>query len=226
MNKSILIIGTQRSGTNSLARGLKPEVGLIEREPWNYNSPLVRTADFSNDWKISPFDLSRINSSTPIVIKTQSFQKPISYPKSAVEFNQVLAQKFDKNRIILLLRRNFDEHIISYTNLRYKAYLHGYWTGLAEKPWHQKDIPESYLNNVEEQRSIYKDLTEQRNMLYEIADKLNIDITWYEDLYGNDRKLSLNVIKSWSLGIDYNALNERLHPRNKYDKTNKDLTML
>lgn len=226
MNKSILIIGTQRSGTESLAKGLKPEVGLLEREPWNYNSPLVKAAVHSNNWKTSPFNLDKINSKNPIIIKTQSFQKPASYPKNSVEFNTFLSQKFDKNRIILLLRRNFDEHIISYTNLRYKVYTNGYWTGLAEKPWHQKDIPESYYNNVEEQKSIYKDLREQRNMLYEIADKLNIDITWYEDLYGNDRELSLNIIKSWSLGIDDKALNERLHPRNKYDKTNKHLTLL
>lgn len=220
LNKSILIIGTQRSGTNSLARGLKSEVGLLEREPWNYNSPLVRMADYSNDWTISPFDLNRINADTPIIVKTQSFQKPISYPKSAVDFNQVLAERFEKSRIIIIVRKNFDEHIVSYTNLRYKAYLHGYWTGLAEIPWEQKDIPQSYWDNVEEQKSIFNDLKEQRDMLFEIADKLNIGITWYEDLYGDDRDLSLKVIKSWSLNIDEVLLNDKLHPRYKYDKTN------
>lgn len=219
MNKSILIIGTQRSGTNSLARGLYPEIGLLEREPWNYNSPLVRTADYSNDWKVSPFNLSKINSEDPIVVKTQSFQKPISYPKSPVDFNITLSERFDKNRIILLLRKDFNKHLTSYTNLRYKAYLHGYWTGLAEIPWNQKDIPQSYLDNREEQKSIYDDLKKQRDMLFEIAGRLDIKITWYEDLFGDDRKLSLKLIKAWNLGIDETTLNDKLHPKYKYDKT-------
>jgi len=56
-----------------------------------------------------------------------------------------------------------------------------------------------------------------------LSKKLNIDITWYEDLFGNDRKKSLDIIKSWNLDLDSNQLNEDLHPKNKYLITSKTL---
>jgi len=224
-NKSILIIGTQRSGTTSLAfslneqiRGGKMSGFYSTREPWNYNSPHVREKDTSTDWTKTPYNLDLIET-TDVVIKTQSFQKPEHFPGTSVEFMEKLAERFNKDRIIILCRKDYDEHIISYTNLRYKVYMHGYWTGLAGKPWKFTDIPQEYLNNKEEQSIIHRYVTEQRELIFNISDKLNIDISWYEDLYGNDREVSLDLIKSWNLDIDVDKVNEDLHPRHKLDKT-------
>ena len=56
-----------------------------------------------------------------------------------------------------------------------------------------------------------------------VSKKLDIDITWYEDLYGEDRNKSLEIIKSWNLDINEELLNEDLHPRNKYLIKNKSI---
>tara|TARA_B110000483_G_scaffold10259_1_gene12067 strand:+ start:6397 stop:7101 length:705 start_codon:yes stop_codon:yes gene_type:complete len=224
-NKSILIIGTQRSGTNSLSFALHKHVngGQMNgvnstREPWNYNSPFVRGNDTSIDWTKTPYNLDLIGTSN-VVIKTQSFQKPKHFPGSSVEFMEQLAKRFNKNRIIILCRKDYDKHIISYTNLRYKVYMHGYWTGLAQKTWEFSEIPQEYLNNKEEQAIIRKHVTEQRQLISEISDKLNIGVSWHEDLFGTDRQVSLGLIQSWNLGLDADKVNRDLHPRHKLDKT-------
>lgn len=224
-SKSILIVGTQRSGTESLCFSLNKQVKggdmhgrYSTREPWNYNAPHVRENDTSTDWTKTPYNLDIVKKK-PTVIKTQSFQKPKHYPGTSVEFIQELASRFDKNRIICLCRKDYDQHIRSYTNLRYKVYMNGYWTGLAQKKWKFSDIPQDYLDNKKEQEIIHRYVSEQRNYLFEAADKLNIDISWYEDLYGNDRNLSLNLIKSWTLGVDEHKVNEDLNPKHKLEVT-------
>lgn len=230
-SKSILIIGTQRSGTESLCFSLNSQIKgetmygkYSSREPWNYNSPFVNHNDNFTDWTKTPYDLDLIKSKS-IVLKTQSFQKPKHYPGTSVEFIQELATRFDRNRIISLCRRNYDEHIRSYTNLRYKVYKNGYWTGLAQKKWKYSDIPQEYFHNNEEQEIIHKYVTEQRKFLQEASDKLDIDISWYEDLYGEDRDLSLNLIKSWRLEIDEYKVNDDLNPKHKLE-ISKSKTML
>mgnify|MGYP003652740947 CR=1 FL=1 len=224
-SKSILIIGTQRSGTNSLTFALNKEIrgGKMDgpystREPWNYNSPFVRNNDTSIDWTKTPYNLDLIETSN-VVIKTQSFQKPKHFPGSSVEFMEQLAKRFNKNRIIILCRKDYDEHIISYTNLRYKVYMHGYWTGLAQKTWELSEIPQEYLDNKEEQAIIHKYVTEQRQLISEISDKLNIGISYHEDLFGTNRQVSLELIQSWNLGVDADTVNRDLHPRHKLNKT-------
>jgi len=222
MSKSILVIGTQRSGTSNLTKSLGVDYRMDTLkwlEPWNYHSPRVRENDTSSDWTKTPYDLSLIESST-VLVKTQSHQKPKHYSGSSIDFLLELVKRFDKNRTILICRKDYDKHIISYTNLRYTIYQHGYWSGKTNLHWKQSDIPESYLHNEKEQKLIHKNVTEQRNLLFEISDKLNIGITWYEDLYGKDRNKSLDIIKSWKLGINEKRLNKNLDPKFKYDRTN------
>ena len=175
-NKSILIIGTQRSGTNSLTLALNEEIrganmtGFYStREPWNYNSPHVREKDTSTDWTKTPYNLDLIGT-TDVVVKTQSFQKPKHFPGTSVEFMEKLAERFNKDRIIILCRKDYDKHIISYTNLRYKVYMHGYWTGLAGKAWKFTDIPQEYLNNKEENHNKIETLI---NNIYDNLHKKN-----------------------------------------------------
>ena len=229
-NKSVLIIGTQRSGTNSLTYALNKQIRgegkysknmrspYTTREPWNYNSPWVRKNDTSTDWTKTPYDLDLIGT-TNVVLKTQSFQKPVHFPGTSVEFMEKLAERFDQDRIIILCRKNYDEHIISYTNLRYKVYKYGYWTGRSDAKWKVSDIPQSYFENEEEQDRIHRHVTKSRQFIHEISDKLNIGISWHEDLYGKDRDVSLNLIKSWNLNIDNEKVNSALDPKYKFDQT-------
>ena len=71
-----------------------------------------------------------------------------------------------------------------------------------------------------------KTLREEKNIIREVSEKLNIEISFYEDLYGTDRNKSLEIIKSWDIpGLDNEKLNEYLHPRKKLRKEigNKNL---
>ena len=49
-----------------------------------------------------------------------------------------------------------------------------------------------------------------------ISEQLNIPITYYEDLYGEDRIESFEIINKWELDLDPFELNDYLHPRSKY----------
>ena len=125
MNKSILIIGTPRSGTGSLSIAFNSQFGSntiygtnSTREPWNYNSPNVRLNDTSTDWTKTPYDLDLIKEGN-VILKTQSHQKPKHYPGSSIDFLLELVEKFDKKRIIIICRKDFDNHMLSFTNLRH-----------------------------------------------------------------------------------------------------------
>ena len=57
-----------------------------------------------------------------------------------------------------------------------------------------------------------------------ISTKLSIPMIYYEDLYGDDRNKSLEIIKSWKLDIDNGKLNEILNPKFRYRQLkNKDI---
>jgi len=66
---------------------------------------------------------------------------------------------------------------------------------------------------------------QERKVMFELSKLYNKDIVWYEDLYGNNRDLSLKIIKSWAFKdfeIDCIQLNEYLDPKYKYNKSNFD----
>ena len=90
--------------------------------------------------------------------------------------------------------------------------------------WREKDIPEWFLNLKDEEKKNKKDLTKNRDLLFKLSTTIDKKITWYEDLYGEDRIKSLDVIKSWNLSIDENQLNIDLNP--KYKKKKSYLTKL
>ncbi len=60
-------------------------------------------------------------------------------------------------------------------------------------------------------------MIESKKLLKELSTILNIPITWYEDLYGEDRIKSLGIIQDWGISnIDSNLLNENLDPQFRY----------
>ena len=59
-------------------------------------------------------------------------------------------------------------------------------------------------------------LKEQKKIIAGISEELNIPITYYEKLYGEDRMESFEVINKWELDLDPFQLNEYLHPSNRY----------
>jgi len=189
----ILIISPPRCGSTSLILSIRDITKYhIINEPYYIES--VR--------KVYPLVIP--NNS---VVKMLSNQVPTEFGKPTDFIKYILSIKNDYDKIILLNRRNKKQHLESWANwlVRYKR------NDDTHMIWYSDDI-EKELNQV----SYDMDLKYQVNSIYNISDKLSIPITFYEDLYGDDRELSLNIIKQWKLGIDELQLNELLNPRNKY----------
>ena len=144
---------------------------------------------------------------TNSVVKMLSNQVPTQFGTSDDFIKYILSIKSDYDRIILLNRRNKKQHLESWANwvVRYKR------NDDTHMIWYADDIKKE-LTNV----SYDRDLKYHVNRIYDIFNILSIPITFYEDLFGDDRQLSLNIIKQWDLGIDVLQLNELLNPRNKY----------
>jgi len=81
--------------------------------------------------------------------------------------------------------------------------------------WEFSNIPKEYVNQfiLDNKHKLIYDF---KTKIQTLSTLLSIPITYYEDLYGEDRELSLNIIKSWKLDIDEERLNDTLNPLNRY----------
>jgi len=61
----------------------------------------------------------------------------------------------------------------------------------------------------------------EKDWIAELSNELNIPITHYEDLYGEDRIHSFEIINNWELDLDPFKLNEYLHPKYKLKQPGK-----
>ena len=215
--KSILILGVNRSGTTSLAINLGKQIGSYIIEPWNKRK------------HINNYPISSVADKYNTVLKSIVNQKPKQCKEDFFHFLVELVEYFGIDNTIFITRQNLDEHILSYTNLMYGEYKfneHLKKTGIEDfsffsnmfKNWKISDLPKSYLYNQELQDK-YRFLISKRNhLLLKLSSHFGKKIIWYEDLYGKDRKLSLDIIKSWKFDINCNLLNEQLDPKFKYMK--------
>jgi len=197
----ILIISPPRCGSTSLLHNISVLTKYQSIfEP--YTNGLTNRV-FENEYPISLPE--------NCIVKMISYQVPKKYGKPSDFFNFILSIYKEYDKIILLNRKNLQEHFESYVNLRIRndKNLNVY------VPWFKEDIEKKIIQyNIEEFKPY-------RNIIDEISNELKIPIVYYEDLYGKDRKKSLEIIKSWNLGINDNELNELLHPKFKYRKSDK-----
>ena len=66
-----------------------------------------------------------------------------------------------------------------------------------------------------------KELDTLKSEIQSLSKLIDIPITYYEDLYGEDRMESFEIINKWDLDLDPFQLNEYLHPSNRYRITKK-----
>jgi len=198
----VLILGLPRSGTTSLIKGIKAEGYHDIIEPFNgglqnaveREYPLRDLFDYKN-----------------VVVKNTTYQKPQSWKSDWHSFSIEFMENFDK--MIFLDRREFEVHFNSTVNLWYRVLN----KGTTMQPWIDEDIPKDFRNGyvigggVEK---LHKAKESLRDLLVKVGHKDNI--VYYEDLYGQDRNKSLEIIKSWELdNINPDSLNEFLHPSKK-----------
>jgi hypothetical protein len=202
----ILIIGTSRSGTTSLRRGIREQGYYTIGEPFNElvtgnrEHPLKEISEYEN-----------------ICVKTLCDQVPKNLDSSFLDFITMFSKEFDK--VILLDRKNFIEH--------HKSFVHMHWrlsrNESVHQSWEPSIIPEDFEKN-HNFHCRHKHLDLQKEQIGEISELLNVPITWYEDLYGNDRVTSLEIISNWNIdSIEPSELNKYLDPKFKLKKTQKKL---
>lgn len=191
----ILIIGTHRSGTSNLTASLaKTFRTKAVGEPWNR---------WLNQEKLGPgiepytYPDGIINFN---IVKTLPQQVPLNYTKSSVEFNVELSTYFDK--VILLTRKDINEMALSYA-MAYERSL-----------WHSEYVVRK-TDNLDLNIPMH---TKFRNMLYEIAKKLDLPITWYEELYSGDKVKFTNEVSKWNLDINIDSFFNYFNPKNRYRK--------
>ena len=229
---SILILGLARSGTTSLGKGLAHQgVGEFVGEPWRSNNPKYRENS-------SSIFFDYIKEAINIVLKSIITHVPYAYDRpTPLDFYKYLISIFGIENTILITRKNLDEHVDSRMHLRYKSLLKDKYKPLEEAgksyinkhaahvPYRSSFTPKSFLQNRKERQMVIDYTIQERKVMFELSKLYNKDIVWYEDLYGNDRDLSLKIIKSWAFKdfeIDCIQLNEYLDPKYKYNKSNFD----
>ena len=223
----ILIIGTPRSGTTSLIRGIGSQKYFSIGEPYNYN---IGYHKYQNK-----YPLEQVSEYKKIVVKTLAYQIPKEKEGTdPTDFGVEFCSYFDK--IILLDRINWDSHWISYVNLL--KTLKQKWEYNTElgidvntphtefnphKHWLSDSITEEDFKWAYEQKLDDK-LKEQKKIIAGISEELNIPITYYEKLYGEDRMEAFEIINKWNLeDIDPFDLLDFLDPSKKYRRKSKDL---
>lgn len=218
---NILLVGIGRCGTISLSDAFYDQKYYVIPEPFNMDNTNtnVNEKKFQFGWwnKNKEEELNFLLSKEEnTLVKTLVGQTPKQYHgfKSWQSFICEFVKNFDK--VLWIDRKNLDEHFLSIVNLTYKV---NNDLNKFVKPWYKKwhitDIPSRVIDEFEK-NGVRKKLIEDKEILHETIKKLKGNIIWYEELYGEDRNKSLEIINSWGIdNIDSEKLNEYLHPSNR-----------
>lgn len=187
----ILLLGHGRCGSTSLHLGLSDVLNM--------------------DAIIEPFNehlWNEIYNQTPPyiegdVIPNNTIFKCINGPNFNNEWIERNVSEFDK--VILLMRGNIKETLISHTNAKEYGYSHKY-----------KDT-----NSISKDDILY--VSSNYQWLFNLYNtNAGIDLIWYEDVYTN-YNTSKNTIDSLGLGLSKNQMRKLwsgyLNPRNRLRQT-------
>ena len=195
----VLIVGVGRCGTTSLMNSFTSQNYFKISEPYN-----------KNIWKKIKWShpIQELTTEENIVIKTLIHQTPESYNKHWFNFIEDYIKYFDK--VIWLDRKDIELHYESMIHLWYKKKT----KQNAFDKWRMEDIPNEIIEQYDDS-DLKIDFYRHKKEFQETINNLKQSVTWYEDLYGDDRNKSLDIIKSWNLNIDVNKMNQDLHPSKK-----------
>tara|TARA_R100000231_G_scaffold139540_1_gene121169 strand:- start:2601 stop:3206 length:606 start_codon:yes stop_codon:yes gene_type:complete len=195
----ILIVCPPRCGSTSLLNNLC-ELTNSKRVAEPYTNPKELLTRKQNEYPL--------NLNGNYIVKMVSNQVPESYREDFESFITLVYKEYSK--VILLSRRNLQEHFESYINLRLRL--------------NKKDVHDSwYIDDIKPfyNRFDIENFKLKTTVIDIISKKLKIPIIYYEDLYGKDRKKSLKIIESLNLNIDNSKLNDKLNPIFRYRQFTK-----
>jgi|TARA_B100000287_G_C20505718_1_gene730994 hypothetical protein len=194
----IQILGVARTGTTNLALSIEKEGYTTILEPYGVNPKKNKTELVEK-----------------LCVKNISNQFPIDKFKSAYDFQLENIPTFDKT--ILLDRKNELEHWKSYLNLLKKYHKDPKTTHTI---WYEDDITSDWDRKMRND-GFYEVFKLQKETIKKLSNEFNIPITYYEDLFGEDRMYSFETINKWDLDIDPFNVNEYLDPSKRYKQTGK-----
>jgi len=134
------------------------------------------------------------------VLKSIVDQVPKEY-NGAEYFFKHFSKEFDN--VIILGRRSFWD--------QYNSFI----SAVDSDIWHRRYIKVEHPFEKEH----YESLTRLRQLLDECSEKLNIPITWYEDLYSGDKELIKKITDPWNLEFDFDKLYSWINPAKKYGQS-------
>ena len=201
----VLIVGLSRSGTTSLQNSFVDQGYTKLGEPYNYRL-----------WKSIKHDYppKEVIEEDNIVVKTIVGQMPDIWEDDWYSFIIEFSKHFDK--IILLDRLQFEEHLISVIHLQYRLSK----DEAVMQRWTANDIPDDFLAGYMAAGGD-KLLKNDKGELKGISDELNIPITYYENLYSDDRMAVFELINKWDLDIDPFDMLDYLDPSKKLEQIDK-----
>lgn len=203
----ILILGIFRTGSTSLLYGISKQGYEPIFEPYNKNHFVNRKYEYP---------LLELNNHSNTVIKCLTDQ--VYGSMDSIDMYVEFSKHFDN--IILLSRRNQQDHFLSFLNSHYQVKI--------GNNFHSKySLDEFKLYNYHSDDFINESkiyINKQYQILNCISNILNIPITFYEDLYSNDKESSMKILKNiLPTNIDISELSKYLDIKNKYRIANRTL---
>lgn len=199
----ILIVGTHRSGTTSLLRGIGEQGYNKISEPFNR-----RFRDTIYDYPIKQIRVNKF-----VCVKSIITQVPNTENYNPIKFYYQWSKDFDK--IVLLDRLDEYEHWLSYCNLLNKTFNSG--SDKLHDSWYKEEI----TSDVEERLislGYKEELKKEKVFINELSEVLKIPMTYYEDLFSFDRDHSLETINGMGLNLNSLKLLNYLDPNKRYMK--------
>jgi hypothetical protein len=157
----LLIIGLPRSGTTSVMRAISESLNLPHyEEPFYHKSNLEKHINFFN-----------FKGDVDLIMKVTTLQTPDDCvgEESIRKYWSFLASKFE--RVILMDRIDFDDHLISYANLKNCLKHHGH---------RFKNYDPETVSITED---VISELTDHKKMMNIISDELKLGVLYYEDIF-------------------------------------------
>lgn len=207
----VLIVGVARTGTTSLLEGITKQKYQRISEPYN---TLFRDTILTNPLK---------GIQDKAAVKCLIDQLP-DYSISYEDYYTSFSKNFDK--IILLDRKNYKEHWVSFVNLILKNKIK-----LAQRTtewpqhfkWNEREISKFDFDNVIKEGWL-TNFHKQKIAINKLSENIAVPITYYEDLYNLDIEQVTNLVCSWGLDLDSFSLVKFLDPSKKYKQpSNKTL---
>jgi hypothetical protein len=140
--------------------------------------------------KLSTKEIFKKCTEKNIVFKTIASHVPYDWKGTTIDFNTTLSSYFDYT--LLLDRKDTNKQIVSYINL---------------VKYFSKKNKYDYCKG-----EYTKDIYYQKYLVRELADQLNIKLTYYEDIYSDKLKKVF-----CDLGIEFDSIDYKyLNPKHKY----------